>query len=454
MLLLATTLNYIDRIALNQSSKRIMTELKFDEGGYGMLESRFGIAFAIGSLVSGALVDRLGPRLTYPLFVLLWSAAGAATVLVRDFDELLWCRIALGFFEGGNWPCALNTTQKILSKQKRSLGNGILQSGTALGSMLTPLILYLSLRYLPDAQLGSWRLPFWLAGVLGATWCVAWLLLIRPGDLAADRAASVSMDGSANRAPSFIRNPLRWVLYFLIVAFKAIWRFATTWLSLFRDPRMSALCVLVVAVNSTWHFFRAWTPLFLQDARGYHENTVFWFSMFYYGAADIGAISCGFLTLALINRGMSVHRGRMTVFFVFACIALLSVPVALMDRGPLLLIMLVVLGFASLGVFPNYYSFTQEMTTEHQGKVSGTLGFVNWVAMFFLQSGVGDFVKSTKAQQISMALEAGMSQADAVLHASRLTYEIPLAVAGAGPLIGFVVMLLVYRPPTSLPAKK
>lgn len=81
MLLLATTINYIDRIALNQTAKRVKNDLSFDDRGYGLLESRFGIAFAIGSLVSGVLVDRFGPRLMYPLFVMLWSVAGAATVL-------------------------------------------------------------------------------------------------------------------------------------------------------------------------------------------------------------------------------------------------------------------------------------------------------------------------------------------------------------------------------------
>jgi ACS family hexuronate transporter-like MFS transporter len=418
MLLLATTVNYIDRIALNQSAKRIKTDLTFDDKGYGQLESRFGIAFAAGSLISGILVDRFGPRLMYPMFVILWSAAGAATVLVKNFDQLLWCRIALGFFEGGNWPCALNTTQRILAKHRRSLGNGILQSGTAVGSVVTPLILYLSLRYVPNATFGGWRLPFWLAGVLGLAWSVAWLILVRPNDLSAPTVAEKSK-----------HDVSRWGA-----------------LSLFRDPRMWALCVLVVAVNSTWHFFRAWTPLFLQDARGYPENTVFWFSMVYYGAADIGAISCGFLTLAIVNRGAPVHRGRMIVFFAFACLALMSVPVAFMDRGLLLLILLVVLGFASLGVFPNYYAFTQELTTKHQGKVSGILGCVNWIAMFFLQDGVGTFVKNNKARHLAEALASGMAEPNAILQAGRLTYEWPLALAGAGPLIGFIVMLILYRP--------
>lgn len=420
MLFLATTLNYIDRIALNQSSKRIMTELKFQEDGYGKLESRFGIAFAVGSLTVGWLVDRFGPRAIYPLFVVLWSVAGAATVLVRNFDQLLWCRIALGFFEGANWPCALNTTQKILSQERRSLGNGILQSGTAIGSMLTPAILFLSMNYLEHWRFGNWRLPFWLAGVFGATWAIAWLTLVRPGDLSPAPKTSETSKHDVSRWGA---------------------------LSLFRDPRMWALCVLVVAVNLTWHFFRAWTPLFLQDARGYHENTVYWFSMVYYGAADIGAISCGFITLAIIRRGVPVHRSRMIVYLFFACLALLSVAVAFMDRSWFLLALLVILGFASLGAFPNYYAFTQELTTKHQGKVSGILGFVNWIAMFFLQDGVGKYVKNNKATHIAEALAAGMSQPEALLHGSRLTYEIPLALAGAGPLIGFFVMLFLFRAP-------
>src|SRR5262249_51201629 len=103
LLLLATMINYMDRQTLNQTSKRIKSQFAEDNNQlYARLESGFGLAFAAGSVCAGLLVDRIGVRFYYPLMVALWSLAGFATGLVRDYDELLTCRILLGFFEGSN----------------------------------------------------------------------------------------------------------------------------------------------------------------------------------------------------------------------------------------------------------------------------------------------------------------------------------------------------------------
>src|SRR5205085_1462113 len=107
LLLLATMINYMDRLVLNQTSKRLMQDVGFDKAGYGRLEGYFGLAFATGALSLGFVVDRLGPRFVYPLVVFLWSVAGFLTGFVRSFEELLACRIALGFFEAANWSCAV-----------------------------------------------------------------------------------------------------------------------------------------------------------------------------------------------------------------------------------------------------------------------------------------------------------------------------------------------------------
>ena len=72
------------------------------------------------------------------------------------------CRIVLGFFEAGHWPCALVTTRLILSRGDRTLGNSILQSGSSLGSILTPLVV---LPMVSD-HLGGWRSPFTAASAI------------------------------------------------------------------------------------------------------------------------------------------------------------------------------------------------------------------------------------------------------------------------------------------------
>lgn len=408
LLLLATMINYMDRLTLNQSAKRIMDSLAFGEDRYGKLEGCFGAAFAVGALFFGWLVDRVNVHWVYPSMVILWSLAGMGSGLARNFEELLWCRIALGFFEAANWPCALRTTQRLLRPEQRTLGNGILQSGAAVGAMITPWIVLGSL-----AAADSWRPPFWFVGLLGLIWAASWWCLVRGEDL------SLTTLTTSNRKT----DAGAWSAMFNIV----------------KDNRFWALIVVVVGINATWHFFRAWLPLYLQNVRRYSELQTIVFTSAYYICTDAGAITAGFVTSRLITRGLSVHQSRMSVFFVCSLLTLLSIPAALDGDGWIVLVLLLVMGFAALGLFPNYYSFSQELTTRHQGKVTGILGFICWAPMYFLQSEVGKWIKLTKSEYLAQGLLQSQAESKA--------YEPVMILAGIPPLIGFFALLLLWRTP-------
>src|SRR5271166_4228585 len=178
LLLLATMLNYMDRLTLNLTATRIMAEFHLDERDYGQLESAFAFAFAIGAIVAGWMADRWSVRWIYPAALLAWSATGFASGLASGFLSLLMMRFLLGLAESGNWPCALRTTQHIVPPSERTLGNSILQSGAAFGAILTPMIVMLCL-----ALTDSWRVPFMVVGVLGVFWVVLWLASVRHSDL-------------------------------------------------------------------------------------------------------------------------------------------------------------------------------------------------------------------------------------------------------------------------------
>ena len=104
LLLLATTINYMDRLTLNQLSGPIKKAFGLEATGYAQLEAAFASAFALGAIVMGWMVDRWGPRWIYPAAVLAWSFAGFATGLAQTFAALLLCRFLLGLAEAGNWP--------------------------------------------------------------------------------------------------------------------------------------------------------------------------------------------------------------------------------------------------------------------------------------------------------------------------------------------------------------
>jgi len=366
LMLLATMLNYMDRQALSQQATDIRSELELSNEDYGNLETGFGIAFAVGGVATGFLVDRFSLRWMYPAVLLLWSAVGFATGWVTTYRELVICRIALGFAEAGQWPCALAASQRLLSRSNRALGNSILQSGASLGAIVTPLVV-LWLNHPGEA--GSWRLPFRVIGALGVVWVAAWLILIRPRDLDIKDSGDVEASPDDVEAAGVDR--------------------AT------QVRRFAALLIVVIAINICWQYFRAWMPMMLKEEHGYGDAAVQSFSSAYYIAAGVGCLVVGYLSRYLASRQWSVHGSRMAMFIGCVALTALGGVAAYLPASPLLLGILLVVAFGSLGMFPVYYAFTQEISTRGMGKVTGVFSFVAWISVAALQGPIGRWIDQT-----------------------------------------------------------
>ncbi|MFO0842589.1 MAG: MFS transporter [Gemmataceae bacterium] len=392
LLLMATMINYMDRLTLNLLAKYILEDLGLDKGDYATIESGFALAFALGAVVCGFAVDRWNVYWVYPLAVLAWSAAGFLSGFATGFAMLLTCRVMLGVAEAANWPCALRTTQRILPPGERSMGNSILQSGAAVGAILIPLVMFL---LFDERNIQTWRMPFFVVGAAGSMWVVFWWATLRPADLSLqpDPAPLTSASG------------------------KPVVRALPPGLAV---RRFVVLVVLVVTINMTWHFLRAWGPLFLQEKHNFNSRQTFQFSLAYYVFTDAGALAAGFATLRLARGGMAVHSSRTLIFLACAALTTLCILVPYLPTGVLLVGALLVIGFGALGVFPNYYSFSQDLTTRHQGKLTGTLGCFCWIAMAVWQKGIGWLVQETGS------------------------YTVPFVISGLAPLLGLVALVTLW----------
>jgi ACS family hexuronate transporter-like MFS transporter len=194
--------------------------------------------------------------------------------------------------------------------------------------------------------------------------------------------------------------------------------------------RFLALIFLVASINSTWHFLRAWVPLFLQKIHGYSQDNTNDLTVAYYISADIGALSAGAVTLWLARNGVGVHTSRALVYLVCSLLCGLCAAIPFLD-GPYLVAAFLLVGFGSLGVFPCYYSFTQDLSERHQGKISGTLGFLAWVILAGWQWLIGQLVHATGS------------------------YTAPFVISAVFPLAGFVALSVLWgsdaRPETPPP---
>lgn len=401
LLLLATTVNYIDRQALSVMSKRIKEALALSNEQYGHLELGFGLAFAAGALGFGWLADRVSVRWLYPTALVLWSVMGFLTGYVTTFAGLLVCRTLLGIFEAGHWPCALRTTQRLLPPGERTLGNSILQSGSSIGAAITPMLVLGMLGKDPEPD--AWRFVFRAIGIIGLFWIVLWFTAIR----ARDFQTSAAGDGDAASRPDDDRQES-----FIDIVF---------------SRRFAALLIVVAAINACWHLFRVWLPLFMQEGRGYDETQMQGFTTAFYIGTDVGCIVAGLATVALVRGGASVHRARVTVFTLSAMLTSLALLIPWLSAGWPLLIVLCVVGFGCLGLFPCYYSFTQDLSSVHQGKVTGLLGTFAWITAAPLHPLFGRYIDETKH------------------------YDLGLVVAGLCPIAAVAALLLLWKEPEARP---
>lgn len=369
LLLCASTINYMDRQTLSTTATRIKAEFGLSDEQYGHLELAFGWAFAVGASVFGFIADRTNIRWLYPTALLAWSLMGFATGSAETFAQLLVCRLFLGLFEAGHWPCALKTTQRMLPSSKRTLGNSVLQSGTAIGAIITPLVVKAMLTDQP----GSWRPAFQIIGLIGVGWVILWVLTIRGSEL-----APLPSD-PATKAPS--------------IEFVAILQSRRFW---------TLLCV-VILINLAYHFFRVWLPIFLREGRGYSEAAMLDFLFWFYIANDVGCLAAGFMTAWLCRRGWPVHRGRLFVFTLAALACAQSLALPMLAAGPLLLWTLLVISMGLLALFPCYYAFSQELTIRHQGKVTGLLGTMAWLTASPMHPLFGRWIDYTGRHDLGLA---------------------------------------------------
>ncbi|WP_254507802.1 MFS transporter [Anatilimnocola floriformis] len=388
LLFLATMIMYMDRQTLSLMSKPIKTEFQLTHEQYGTLEWGFGLAFAAGAIINGLLADRVSVRWLYPLMLLGWSSAGVATVWSQQIGDallpivgsqhawlgmnsesnaagylgLFFCRVVLGYFEAGHWPCALITTQRLLTGPDRLLGNSILQSGASVGSIITPL----AVMAMRTNEESSWRQPFIVIGIVGMSWVIPWLFFIREADLKLPAESPLKKNGS---------RPALW-----------------TW-SVLR--KIIVLMSIVVAINMTWQYLRAWMPLLLQEEHKYSENFMFWFMMAFYLVADLGCLAAGGAVKWLTGERFSLNRARLLVFTVCTLLAMYTAVAANLPHGALLLYTFLLIGCGTLGLFPVYYSLAQELSTRRQGLVTGLFGATTWIITSYMQKYVGKSIDVT-----------------------------------------------------------
>ena len=388
LLFLAATINYVDRQVIGILKTTLQHDFGWSEVDYADIIFAFQLAYAIGFVVAGRVIDRIGTRLGFAAAIVVWSLAaighaeaprfGPAAAQFLSFFGLgystsvagfMLMRGLLGLGESGNFPSAIKTVAEWFPKKERALATGIFNSGTNVGALVTPLVVpWLTLQY-------GWAWSFIATGALGFIWLVAWLALyhrpethprLSPAELAYIRS---------DPAEPVVAVPWRQIL-----PHRQTWAFAIG--KFLTDP--------------IWWLYLFWIPDFLNRNYGLNLTSIGLPLVVIYLAADVGSIGGGWLSSSLIARGWTVNRARKTAMLVCA---LAVVPIVFASNAGNLWLAVSLVGLAAAahqGWSANLFTLASDTFPRHAiGSVVGFGGMTGAIGGMLIAKVTGYVLQAT-----------------------------------------------------------
>jgi ACS family hexuronate transporter-like MFS transporter len=380
LLFFATTINYVDRGILGVLAPDLQRELGWTDTEYGDINAAFSLAYALGFLVVGRFIDRVGTRVGYAVSLVVWSLAAAGHALARSAFGFGVARFLLGFGEAGNFPAAVKTTAEWFPRRERALATGIFNAGSNVGAILAPLVAPVI------ALTWGWQAAFLITGLGGLVWVAFWLPLY-------DRP---------ERHPRVSREELAWI--------QSDPPEPTTrvpWLSLLPHRQTWAFAVGKFLTDPIWWFYLFWSAKFLADQFGLDLKQIGPPLIVIYLLADVGSVAGGWFSSALLKRGWTANAARKTALL--AC-ALCVVPVSFAPVVSDAWVAVGLIGLAAAahqGFSANLFTLTSDMFPRRAvGSVVGIGGTAGAVGGILMQA-VSGRIKDLTGSYLTMFVIAG-----------------------------------------------
>ncbi len=304
LLFLATTINYIDRQILSLIKPILDEELNWSNEQFGLVNSAFQGAYAVGLLFFGWFVDRFGAKVGYAVSIIAWSFAAMGHSFVSSVNGFLVARASLGLGEGGNFPSAIKATATWFPQRERAFATTLLNAGTNVGPILAPaLVPWIAYSY-------GWQTTFIVAGVAGLLWLLLWIPFYTQPEkskhVTAEELNLIQSDREENQV-----GP------------------KSSWLGLLKYRQTWSFIVAKFMTDPVWWFFLIWLPDYFKKTRGLDLKESWVHLVTIYTIITVLSVGGGWLTGHLTKRGYSVTRARKTGFFLFA---LCFLPIFLVTR--------------------------------------------------------------------------------------------------------------------------
>ncbi len=298
MLFVATSINYMDRQVIAILKPTLEHSIGMTEVNYGYIVDAFQIAYGIGLLGAGRLMDKLGTRIGYMLVMAVWSASAMGHALAGSVLQFGFVRFFLGLGESGNFPAAIKTVAEWFPQNERSLATGIFNSGANVGAILAPAIVpWVTLRF-------GWHAAFLTTGVFSVLWILWWFRYYRkPADhatLTGEELRHIYQEAAADLGPA--------------VPWKRLLKCQQTW----------AYSIAKFLTDPIWYFYLFWLPSYFSAKFNLNLSHLGLPLIIIYNASAVGSIGGGWLPTPFRRFGLSPNYARLMAML--SC-AVLVVPI-------------------------------------------------------------------------------------------------------------------------------
>lgn len=411
LLFAATTVNYIDRqvlafvttdeafkkAMLGLSADAVLTEENLKEFKilYGLVDSLFKTAYAIGFLVVGWLIDKIGTKRGYTLGIILWSSAATMNAFISTISGLQVTRFLLGLGEATNFPSAIKTVSEWFPRKERSFATGVFNAGANVGIIITAVLVpYLILNF-------GWRAAFGISAISGSLLLIAWWFTYsKPEDakgLSKEELAYIKSDNEVVQ-----QQKVPWIK---LLGYKQTWAFAVG--KFMADP--------------IWWFYMTWLPDFFNTNEALDEKlNLKQFGIPFlviYLVSDFGSMFFGWLSTQFMKNGWTANRARKTTMLICA-LCVTPIFFASVTHSLSTAIALIALATAAhQGWSANMYTFASDLFPKNvTASITGIGGMFGAVGGILLAAAAGYIIADFGYRPMFIVASCSYLTALAIIH--------------------------------------
>jgi MFS transporter, ACS family, hexuronate transporter len=301
LVFMATTINYFDRSIVGVMAPTLQKLFEWTNKDYAAIMVSFKIAYGLGLLFMGGLIDRLGTKLGYTISIAIWSLFGVLHAAIRPAFSLIGfivARFGLGVGESGNFPSAIKTVAEWFPKKDRAFATGIFDASTSVGAILAPFIV----GAIVSKEGHNWQIPFLFTGLLSALWVFLWLKTYRKPEVHPKLSKAELAYINSDSIEEITEKSIPWIS---LLPKRETWAFALT-----------------TVTDAVWWFYLFWGAKFLAEQFKVDIDGMGLPFLIIFVMADVGSLLGGYASGALIKKGWSINKARKITMLVCAIIIL------------------------------------------------------------------------------------------------------------------------------------